>query len=131
MAANAPTILYPAGGETGLRPDRLIVRKSAYSGDDSQTEWQIQFASDSGFAAADIVWDTLLRAADGDRVRSDDRWDIWPSLWSDGAGPTPGGTYYGRARVRNGLGETSSWSSTVSFTFEAARLTAALWERSA
>lgn len=135
MAATAPTILYPAGAETGMREDRLIVLKSDYAGDGTQVEWQIQVATDSGFAAADIVHDTGLRAPDSggsaNHVNADNWWQLFPVLWDDGNGAQPGTQYHMRARVRNSEPTTSSWSATVAFTFATADLTAAEWEGAA
>jgi len=130
MAATAPVLLYPSGGETGVRlGGRLIVYKDDYSGAGTQREWQIQVGN-GGFTAAQIAlgYDSLLVEND-DHLLTDDTYELHPELWNGGKGAQSGVTYSFRCRVRNTSDETSSWSATVTATFETARLTLADWQR--
>jgi hypothetical protein len=110
----------PKGGETSVAVDSWVVGlKSPYSGAGTQTEVQWQLASDAGFTS--VLWDSQLRAADG-------RWLTADSVLVPVAliAAAQGSTVHLRSRVRNSVGETSAWSSAVSFTLEA-RMTAVTW----
>ena len=125
MAADTPVIWYPRGSPTGVRLDEpMQFIKNPYSGAGTQREVQWQVASDSGFGAATIVFDTDLR-------ENDDHWlgDDWVDfIFPNAVGPLAANTtYYVRCRVRNTSSETSNWSSTVQFTTEATVGTAADW----
>ena len=123
MAAGTPTIIYPAGSETGIRTECVLVAlKNPYSGAGTQRECRWQLANDSGFGAGTIVWDSLLREND-DREQGDD-WVEIPMPLIPAARAT---VYYLRCLVRNTSGESSSNATAVSFTTESATVTSTTW----
>ncbi len=111
-------ILMPEDTATNVPLEQpLVLLEDSSSADDAH--WQI--ATANTFAAAEMRWDTNLRAPDGHIITNYGH-EVWPADFSTPA--VSGGTYYVRFMRRGG-----AWGTIISFTFETAKLTAADWRK--
>jgi hypothetical protein len=119
-----PTILMPEDAATGVSLVHVLrLLADDFVGASSHAFGRWQIATAGTFAADEIVFDTQLRESD-DHIVYDDSVEVFP----ENLDVSPSTVYYVRFQ-RESLLSTSSWSSTISFTFEAAKLTAARWRK--
>ena len=129
MAADLP-VLWNASAETGVRLDApYLAVKAPYSGAGTQREarWQVSKTNSFPATATNAVFDSGLREND-DREQGDDWIEIPVGLDMPGlAAWAASTTYYVSCLGRNTSSESSSWATAISFTTEAAKVTAATW----
>jgi hypothetical protein len=121
MAITTPSIIGPVDSVAGLDLDaELAFLFSDFDGAGNHAEGQLRISTNGGMTA--LVWDTLLRPSDGLVMG-----DAWHRVHPADFVASGTLTYYCDYRRRSDVPETASFSSVITITFAAPKLTMADW----